>query len=169
MGHEPSLGSEPALSNTTLNSSRGRSIHNPWPVPPTTSRGQAQAVTTVPEQLCHLVLDQATEAVIAAQGGHRRGHGPVFRVQRAEAEPRHPEVLQETGTVGGVASPPGGSQLYPPLCPPTSLTPPRPARNPPCWSPTSRGSSGGQAACREHSVRTEATQTRGHSQDGLVK
>ena len=100
MGHEPSLGSEPALSNTTLNSSHGRSIHNPWPVPPATSRGQAQAVTTVPEQLCHLILDQATEAVIAAQGGHRRGHSPVFRVQRAEAEPRYPEVLQETGTVG---------------------------------------------------------------------
>lgn len=69
----------------------------------------------VPEQLCHLILDQAAEAVIAAEGGHCRGHSPVFRVQRAEAEPRHPEVLQETGTVGGGQP----SQRKP--APPTSL------------------------------------------------
>lgn len=115
MGYEPSLGSEPALSNTTLNSSCGRSIHSSWPVPPATSRGQAQAVTTVLEQLCHLMLGQATEAVIAAQGGHRRGHVPVFRVQRAEAEPRHPEVLQQKGTVGG------GQPSRRKPAPPTSL------------------------------------------------
>lgn len=61
---------------------------------PPFSNEQAQAVTTVPEQLCHLVLDQATEAMIAAEGSHRSGHVPVFRVQRAKPEPRHPEVLR---------------------------------------------------------------------------
>lgn len=55
----------------------------------------------VPEQLCHLVLDKATETMIAAEGGHCSGHIPVFCVQCAEAEPRHPEVLQEKGTLGG--------------------------------------------------------------------
>lgn len=60
-----------------------------------------QALTTVPEQLRHLVLDQATEAMIAAKGSHCSGHILVFRVQRAKAEPGHPEVLWEEGTLGG--------------------------------------------------------------------
>lgn len=137
MGYEPSLGSEPALSNTTLNSSCGRSIHSPWPVPPAASRGQAQAVTTVPEQLCHLILGQATEAVIATQGGHRRGHVLVFRVQRAEAEPRHPEVLQRKGTMGG------GQPSRRKPAPPTSL----PSRLP----DTPRGQPGTHlAGCPHH-------------------
>lgn len=137
--------------------------------PPPSSGGQAQAVTTVPEQLCHLILDQATEAVIAAERGYRSGHVLVFCVQRAKAEPRHPEVLKEKGTVGGRH--PSQRKPVPPTSLPSHLplTPPRPARNPPCWSPTSRGSSGGQAACGEHRVGTEATQTRRSSHVWLNK
>lgn len=87
--------------------------------PPPPSGGQAQAVTTVPEQLCHLVLDQATEAVIAAEGGHCSGDVPVFCVQCAEADPRHPEVLWEKGTLGsGQTSDGAGSSHLSALPPP---------------------------------------------------
>lgn len=47
------------------------------------------------EQLCHLVLDQAAEAMVATEGGHGSSHMLVFCVQYAKAESRHPEVLQE--------------------------------------------------------------------------
>lgn len=49
----------------------------------------------VSEQLCHLVLDQAAEAMVAAEGGHGSSHVLVFRVQYTKAKPRHPKVLQE--------------------------------------------------------------------------
>lgn len=47
------------------------------------------------EQLCHLVLDQTTKAMIAAEGGHGSSHVLVFCVQDTKAKPRHPKVLQE--------------------------------------------------------------------------
>lgn len=81
--------------------------------PPRFSGDQAQTVTMVPEQLCHLVLDQPTEAMVAAEGSHRSSHVLVFRVQRAEAEPGQPKVLQERGTRGsGQPSPEGASATH---------------------------------------------------------
>lgn len=61
------------------------------PAPPVRSK----QITMVPEQLCHLVLDQATEAMIATEGGHSSSHMLIFCVQDAKAESRHPKVLRE--------------------------------------------------------------------------